>query len=841
MTTEGYAKHAESTPSCVEQSLPARRKEGAAERREQHAERQRHVAWCGFEIVGVTLRQPTGANASEIFGTGEESQQDRMMSSLVSVLGPQQKVTFIYEGGGRTPLRWHIVGEASSLESARQADEGVQNIRHALMTVLEGRRSFFRFRPISEGAAGRISAFKGKWIGSIQPQGTHVKKARGPVGFGECVASARAQDTAVCLPHYVQDRARAFTSIVKLLVSSRKSMRVAIDLESCRLNRTQEQAVKSALEVILDRHLDSEIPEHLVNAAHVWLKTLAGCRMTCSVTSAQPISESFLKMLAGEIYHGTVDVSCRRVADGKEVATRLAATLPSHIFDLRNCIPSTAPLPPLFAQPEALAQQGMRRFFNKERLTIPKTGALMGCIRDGQAEQRVRLCNKERSRHLYILGATGTGKSTLLYNLTMQDIRRGEGVCLIDPHGDLYQRVRASIPAERADDVFLLDPCDRDQAVGINLLECTGPHREVQAHFVINEVLAMLEKLYDMRRCGGPMFEQYFRGALQLIMSDPDRPGTLVDMAAVFEHKPYRESLIKRLGPSLLTDFWKMADRTGGEAALANIAPYIVSKLNSFVHNSLLRPIVGQMRSTLDFRQIMDRRGILLVNLSRGALGELDMRLLGMVVLTKLICAAMGRVDVATSRRRPFHVVVDEFQHFTTDATASLLSESRKFGLCLTLAHQNLAQLATGKGQENIEHSVLGNVGSMVLFRLGAPDAEKLSIYTRPAFGAADLQTLPNFHAASRLLTPDGPSAPFVFQTYRAARQEDAPAALKRLERARLRYSTKIAAVEEDIRKRREDIRAIGAPSPVIKASIDLAKVLPTVVSPVAGQLGGSL
>jgi hypothetical protein len=746
-----------------------------------------------------------------MFGAEEESGQDRMMASLVSVLGPEQKVTFIYEGGGRTPLRWHIVGEAISVESVKQANERLRNVRHALLTVLESRKTYYRFRPLSEDLADRIGTVRGKWVGLIQPRGTHVKSVRGRVGFKDSTESIEEIDTAVCLPHYQHDRARAFSSIVKLLASSHVSLRISISLESCHLNRAQERAIKAALEVILGRRSDSEIPAHLESAANVWLKTLEGCRMTCSVSSSQPISDSFLQMLAGELYHGAVDVSRRRIDDVHANRARTAKALSSRVLDLRNCIPSMAPLPPLFPQPEALARHGMRRFYNREKLVLPKVGVRMGYIRDGQAEQTVRLCCKERNRHLYILGATGTGKSTLLYNMAMQDIQRGEGLCLIDPHGDLYRQVRESIPPHRADDVVLLDPCDRERAVGLNLLDCMGPYREMQTNFVINELLAILEKLYDMKVCGGPMFEQYFRGALQLIMSDPSNPGTLVDMSAVFEHKAFRDAMVKKSEPSLLADFWKMAENTSGETKLANVAPYIVSKLNLFVHNAMLRPIIGQAKSTLDFRAIMDSRRILLVNLSRGALGEIDMRLLGMIVLTKLMCAAMSRLSLAASRRKPFMVYVDEFQNFTTDATASLLSESRKFGLCLTLANQNLAQLSAGKGQENIVHLVLGNVGSMALFRLGAPDAEKLGIYTKPSFGPADLQTLPNFYAAARLLTPTGPTEPFVFQTHRASGQRPDPVVRKRIKKARLLYSSSIKAVEEGIRKRREEIRAMGS------------------------------
>jgi len=809
MIAEQIDTHAPSVLADAEKAATGRRREAQAEESEHRAERHAHVARCGFEIIGVTMRPLADAAKVEAFGAEKESDDDRMMSSLVSALDPGQKVTFIYEGGGRTPLRWHIVGEATSNSSAKEANEGVRNVRYALMAVLESRKTFFRFRPISEGTAGRVGTAQSKWVGFIQPQGTHVRYGNGPIGFMKSTDRAEENDISVCLPHYVHERARAFSSIVKLLMSSNASMRVSVALEACRLNRDQEHALKAIREVILDRSLDSDLPSHLENTANVWLKILAGCRITCSASSSQPISDSFLKMLGAEVYNGPVDICCRRADDARAHNDTLVGVLPGHVVDLRNCIPSTTPLPPLFPQPEALARHGMRQFFNRERLSLPKVGVLMGCIRDGSAEQMVRLCGKERSRHTYILGATGTGKSTLLYNLVMQDIQRGEGVLLIDPHGDLYHNVLHSIPQHRANDVVLLDPSDRERAVGINVLDCAGPCREMQVNFVVNECFAMLEKLYDMRRVSGPIFEQYYRGALLLALADPGVTSTLVDMPAVFEFRKYRAAMIKKCGSSLLTDFWAMAEEATGDVKIANLAPYVVSKLNLFVHNAQIRPIIGQAKSTVDFRAIMDNRHILLVNLSRGVLGELDMRLLGMIVLTKLMCAAMSRMNVATNRRKPFMVYVDEFQHFTTDATASLLSESRKYGLVLTCAHQNLAQLTSGKGHENLVHSVLGNVGSMVLFRLGAPDATKLAIYTRPNFGPAELQSLPNFHAAARLLTPTGPTAPFVFQTYPATRERHDPAVLRRILKARRLYSTSIEAVEEDIRKRRETIRAM--------------------------------
>jgi hypothetical protein len=604
----------------------------------------------------------------------------------------------------------------------------------------------------------------------------------------------------------------AFCSIADLLTASHVPLQLTISLDPVRLDQAQERALGAARDAILARRSDSALPAHLADTADVWLKVRTGCRLTCAVSSAGPISESFLKLLAGHVFQGPAEVYRRLSTDASESEHGAARPIEGGLLDLRGCIPATGPFPRLFPQPGTLARHGARRFFNRERIDLPGHGAVMGCIREGRDEQTVRLSGRERSRHLYILGATGTGKSTLLYHLAMQDIRSGAGVCLIDPHGDLYHQVRNSIPPDRADDVVLLDPSDRDRAVGINLLDCHGAYREAQVDFVVGEVFAMIEKLYDLKAVGGPVFEQYFRGALQLIMADRGNTGTLADVPLVFEHKSYRDALIARCRPSILADFWKMAESASGDMRLQNLAPYIVSKLNLFVHNATLRPIIGQSRSTVDFRQILDGRHILLVNLSRGALGEVDMRLLGMILLTKFMCAAMSRADIPPRRRTPFMVYVDEFQNFTSDATATLLSESRKFGLCLVLANQNLAQLSARWGHENLVHSVLGNVGSMVLFRLGAPDADRLAPYLRPTFAPPDLQNLPNFHAAARLLSPTGATEPFVFQTHPAPpNTRPHPSLRRRMEANRRRYTASIKAVESEISKHRDGIRRLGA------------------------------
>ena len=445
---------------------------------------------------------------------------------------------------------------------------------------------------------------------------------------------------------------------------------------------------------------------------------------------------------------------------------------------------------------------GVKRFYNRISPTLPKTGLLLGHIHEGNKDQSVFLCPDQRTRHLFLLGASGAGKSTLLHNLIMDDIRHGEGVMLIDPHGDLYRDVLASMPASRAKDVILLDPTDRERAMGINLLELNGPNRDLQANFVINEFLKVIEKMYDLRVAGGPMFEQFFRNAMQLVMIS--KKATLTDLSIVFENPKARAALVSMSNNPFLTDFWKMAGSVTGDHGLHNMGPYITSKINLFTHSALIRPIIGQEKSTLNFREIMDNRRILLVNLSRGILGELDSQLLGMVILTRLMGAAMERVDTPTHLRTPFRAYVDEYQHVATDTTGTLLSEARKFGVSITLANQNLNQLSNANGKCNLIDALLGNVGSMVLFRLGAPDAEKLATYTKPDFTSADLQSLPNFHAMARLLTPNGPTQPFVFETYPAHGRPSTALTMARIKKYQQRYTTPISEVEKSLQDRRQ-------------------------------------
>jgi hypothetical protein len=397
--------------------------------------------------------------------------------------------------------------------------------------------------------------------------------------------------------------------------------------------------------------------------------------------------------------------------------------------------------------------------------SLPATGLTLGhSVYRGQ-DEIIRIGKEDRRRHMYIIGQTGTGKSGYLGTMIRQDIQNGEGLCVIDPHGDLIQEALEAVPKERAEDVILFDPSNTQRPMGLNLLEYDSRYPE-QKTFVINEMIKVFDKLYDLSKTGGPMFEQYMRNAMLLIMDDPDSGSTLIEISKVMADADFRKFKLSRCKNAIVRDFWqKEAEKAGGEAALANMVPYITSKLTQFITNDTMRPIIGQQKSSLDFREIMDSRKILLVNLSKGRIGETNAHLLGLVLVGKILISSLSRTDIPQEDRKDFYLYIDEFQNFTTDSISTILSEARKYRLCLTLAHQFLGQLP-----EDIQKSVFGNVGTICSFRIGPSDAEFLAKQFAPIFDEQDLINIDNYNAYLKLMINGMISPGFNMQTYPPAK-----------------------------------------------------------------------
>ena len=394
-------------------------------------------------------------------------------------------------------------------------------------------------------------------------------------------------------------------------------------------------------------------------------------------------------------------------------------------------------------------------------LNIPAEGLSLGYNEFRGVKTPIRLGDADRRRHLYVIGQTGTGKSNFLQEMAKQDAKNGKGFCFIDPHGDAIEDILTAIPKERAEDVIVFDPSDIERPFGLNMLEY-DPSRPEQKTFVINEMIGIFDQLYDLKATGGPMFEQYMRNAMLLIMDDPESGSTLMEIPKVLADEEFRKMKLTRCHNPLVVDFWtKEAEKAGGEAALANMVPYITSKLTTFLANDMMRPIISQQKSTLNFRDIMDNKKILLVNLSKGKIGEINARLLGMVVVGKILMSALSRVDMPEEQRVDFYLYMDEFQNVTTNSISQILSEARKYKLCLVIAHQFIAQL-----KEEISKAVFGNVGSIVALRVGAEDGEFLEKQFQPVFSANDLVNVDNFHGFARVLVNNVLSKPFNIAFY---------------------------------------------------------------------------
>ncbi|MBI1755138.1 type IV secretion system DNA-binding domain-containing protein [Candidatus Azambacteria bacterium] len=427
---------------------------------------------------------------------------------------------------------------------------------------------------------------------------------------------------------------------------------------------------------------------------------------------------------------------------------------------------------------------------------MPAAGLVLGKNVYRGEEKEVRISKEDRRRHLYIVGQTGTGKSVSLQNMIGQDIDNGEGVCLIDPHGDVAESVLARVPKHRADDVIVFNPADLERPMGLNMLEYDPAHPE-QKTFIINEMIGIFDKLYDLKSTGGPMFEQYVRYALLLVMDDPESGSTLLEVPRVFSDAVFRKMKLAKVQNPVVKNFWeKEAEKAGGEAALANITPYITSKFNTFIANEFVRPIIAQQKSSINFREAMDGKKILLVNLAKGKIGEINSSLLGLIVVGKLLMAAFSRADLSEEQRTDFYLYIDEFQNFATDSISTILSEARKYRLSLTMAHQFIAQL-----KEPIKNAVFGNVGSMLAFRTGADDAKFLAGQFAPSFGENDIINLDNLNAYARLLVNNQTVKPFNLAVS-LPKEGNAEVARILKELSRLKYGKDRRQVELEIQER---------------------------------------
>lgn len=358
----------------------------------------------------------------------------------------------------------------------------------------------------------------------------------------------------------------------------------------------------------------------------------------------------------------------------------------------------------------------------------------------------------DRRRHFYVIGQTGTGKTTLLREMIRQDMENGRGVGVIDPHGDLVEDTLANVPKERMEDVVLFEPSDMERPCGLNMLEWNEPE---QKDLAIAEMIMIFSSLFPPEFIG-PNFEQYMRNAMLALMADKDDPGTLVEIPRIFTDDRFMEKKLEKVTDPLVRNFWlRQWKQTTGQTR-SDMLGYVTSKIGRFIENEMMRNIIGQSRSGFDLNEVMDGKKIFLANLSKGLTGEINSSLLGLILVSKMQISALRRARMPEEQRQDFYLYVDEFQNFTTDSIATILSEARKYRLCLILAHQYMPQL-----KEEIKNAVIGNVGTIASYRVGTSDAEFLESQFRPEFSKFDLGNLDNFQYIVKMLIDNKVTSPF--------------------------------------------------------------------------------
>ncbi len=438
-------------------------------------------------------------------------------------------------------------------------------------------------------------------------------------------------------------------------------------------------------------------------------------------------------------------------------------------------------------------------------VNVPTAGVTLGHNLYRNVDTVVHLKTVDRRRHVYVIGTTGVGKSFLMANMAIQDIKDGNGVCVVDPHGSLVDDILPHIPQSRLHDVVMFDPSDVDRPVGLNMLEAKTPEERDMA---VQEMIAIFMKLFPPEMIG-PMFEHNMRNAMLTLMADEEYPGTIADIPRMFTDKAFQQYKVSKVTDPVVRAFWEKEMAKTSDFHKSEMLGYLISKVGRFVENAMMRNIIGQPRSGFNFRDIMDGKKILLVNLSKGKVGEVNASLLGLIIVAKLQMAALSRADKPESERSDFYLYIDEFQNFITDSIAVILSEARKYKLNLTMAHQYMGQLVQGT-DTRVRDAVLGNVGTMVAFRIGVEDAEMLEKQFAPTFSAFDLVNQEKYTAYVRLLIDNAAAQPFQMETYPLPAGQDQVAQAVR-QYARLRYGKDRATVEAEILERTK----LGSPATV--------------------------
>lgn len=471
-------------------------------------------------------------------------------------------------------------------------------------------------------------------------------------------------------------------------------------------------------------------------------------------------------------------------------------------FNRNTMILNTEELATVFHLPNKTVETPHIKWLNAKHApapnNIPNEGLFLGNSYYRGITRKVHMSLDDRRRHMYIIGKTGTGKSEFLKEMILQDIEAGHGVCAIDPHGEFIEDILQLMPPERADDVIYFNPSDLERPMGLNMMEADT---EEQRHFVVGSVIGLMYKLYDPHRTGiiGPRFEHAIRNAMLTIMYK--KGTTFVELVRIMTDTKYLEEMLPFIKDPVVKRYWTDQIAQTSDFHKSEVLDYIVSKFGRFVTNKTMRNIIGQPFSSFNFRQAMDEKKVILCNLSKGILGEEDAKFLGLILVPKVLTAAMSRQNIPMAERHDFFLYVDEFQNYATEDFAVILSEARKYRLNLTVANQFIGQI-----DEEVKNAVFGNVGTIVSFRIGVPDANFLQHEFTPVFNETDLTNVEKYHVYIKTIVKNEPVVPFSMSLVKDMTTVEARMNPKQAEMikelSRLKYGKDKDMVEAEIKTR---------------------------------------
>jgi len=673
---------------------------------------------------------------------------------ILSILRPGEMVRFVLIPDEDRRI---VVG----IEGASTSEAGDALMAERLSLVLgEMRNSGYGFGrrmrrlPAVRTSCGRKSRPSSEWV-EIRPLSLSAFPTQiGPLGFS---APAR---RALRIPDLPASSVGATLESTATLVSALPQVeQFEIEFIWMNIPEAATREIEELLRLLTASrsalsHINQPTLPELFLAHWLWQRTGWKVTARARVSSSLAVPVAPLEMIGRDLFVSECEVVVSRTDEDA-----------AETIDLRNAFPRGWPFPPILPHPGAFDSLAASRMHNMSLPELPRTGLKIG-IAEGFD---IRLPEQSRDRHTYIVGATGTGKSTLLERMVKEDMERGEGVILLDPHGDLFKEIIKAVPKTRKGDLLIIDPTRENFRPGLNILDVQdGQLRKRHTELLVGELIQCFREMWDTPEAFGPMFEVYFRNAIQLMTLRKGEPLTVGCFDRVFTDSVFRAQLIKECADSGTVGFWKdVAEKSGGECSLANMTPYVTCKMSPLTQGAFLSCLLKQPKDEVRLADRINRNPIILVNLDKGILGVQESRVLGVILMAQIMSAGLKRSLMSRKERRPVNVYVDEFQNFVSDNVASMLSEARKFGLRLTLANQILAQLKAKAGRQDLLETVLGNVGNMILFRLGVPDAERLKSFLEP-FSHQEMQELPNFHALVRLLTPEGPVRPLIMKTLKA-------------------------------------------------------------------------